>query len=659
MKNIGRIVPLIIVLAIVVTGTPFVTSATTNGITQEGAVAWMQSRLGHSLDYDGEHDEQCVDLIMYYYKFLVGYNVGGNAKDYATNSLPSGWSRIQYYKGFVPQAGDVVIWTSGGGGYGHVALIVAANEWTMDIIEQNYNYQPFCTKREGVWYTDIWGVIRPDFNSNNWIPASISTGNYYLKNKSTGTYLTVSGYADTNERNVVVESLNSNTTNRKAQAMAISKVSSGYKLRPQICSSRLINANAWQIVSGINVNIFDDVADSTQYWYFEAVSGGGYIIRNAQNTSCVLNAESSGNVNVATYNGGNSQIWYLESADHTHSYSSSVTKSPTCTESGTKKYTCSCGSSYTETIAALGHSYTNYTYNNNATCTADGTKTAYCNNGCGMSNTIAETGTQTAHQYSSSVIKPASCTETGIREYTCTFCSSSYTETISMGMHWWSEWRVVKQPTYNEYGIKACSCLNCGTEKTENINKLEHPFTDVKEGKWYTDAVVWCFKNGYMAGVSGTVFGYKENVTRGMFATILAKIDGATIIMNAYPTMSFNDVVSGKWYSDSIEWAYRNGYAAGIGNNKFGYKDPVTREQIALFFYTYSSKKGYNVANKADLSVFSDFQSVHVWAIDAVEWAVANGIITGTSSAKLAPRTSASRVEIAVIVRKYVETIMK
>lgn len=184
----------------------------------------------------------------------------------------------------------------------------------------------------------------------------------------------------------------------------------------------------------------------------------------------------------------------------------------------------------------------------------------------------------------------------------------------------------------------------------------ENPFTDVDEGKWYTEGILWCYKHGYMAGVSETLFGRKSNVTRAMFVTILAKIDGADT--SSYTEMSFTDVPAGQWYSNSIEWAASNGYAAGIGGGQFGRKADVSREQITLFFYTYSSLNGIDVSNKADISSYTDLDSVHSWALDAVKWAVAKGLVTGVGENVLAPRASATRAEIALIVKNYVENIL-
>lgn len=155
---------IVLVMCILIISCPIISTATTNGKTSADAVVWANNHAsnGSVLDYDGVYGAQCVDLIKYYYVFLGNDAVNGNGKDYATNSLPSGWTRIQYYSGFVPQPGDVAVWTTGGGGNGHVAIVISANASTMTVVEQNWVGQ-YCSSRSNASTSGIWGVIRPDF----------------------------------------------------------------------------------------------------------------------------------------------------------------------------------------------------------------------------------------------------------------------------------------------------------------------------------------------------------------------------------------------------------------------------------------------------------------------------------------------------------------
>ena len=183
------------------------------------------------------------------------------------------------------------------------------------------------------------------------------------------------------------------------------------------------------------------------------------------------------------------------------------------------------------------------------------------------------------------------------------------------------------------------------------------PFVDIQNGKWYTDSVVWCYKNGYMAGVSSNMFDYKGAVTRAMFATILAVIDGSDL--SSYTSSSFADVPTDRWYSSAIQWAYQNGYAAGYSNGLFGRNDNVTREQIALFLYTYSALNGIDVRARAVLSGYNDVSRIHDYAISAVSWAVDVGLISGTTTTTISPRDPVSRAQMSLIIMNYIINVLE
>ena len=117
-------------------------------------------------------------------------------------------------------------------------------------------------------------------------------------------------------------------------------------------------------------------------------------------------------------------------------------------------------------------------------------------------------------------------------------------------------------------------------------------FDDVANERWYSEGISFCAANGYMTGTSDTVFDRNADLTRAMFMTILAKVDGADLAEYEGKS-SFEDVKTDGWYTSAIEWAYQNKLASGMGFNKdgeivFGYKNPVTREQMSTFLYGYA-----------------------------------------------------------------------
>ena len=242
---------------------------------------------------------------------------------------------------------------------------------------------------------------------------------------------------------------------------------------------------------------------------------------------------------------------------------------------------------------------------------------------------------------------PGTCIEPGARLKVCLYCGESEAEDTSTRPHIWRGW--IPKPD----GSFDCYCAYCGEREAYWLG--ENPFKDIKTGKWYTLSVSFCFDLGYMTGVSADNFDYKGTMDRQMFAVILAKIDGADL--SGYEEMTFSDVKPGQWYSAAVEWAYQNGYASGIGEGVYGRKNFVTREQLAVFFYTYSQKKGYDVSARADLSSYADLSNAHSWALDALSWAVNEGIISGTGETTLSPRDSATRAQVSVIIMTYMQTV--
>ncbi len=168
-------------------------------------------------------------------------------------------------------------------------------------------------------------------------------------------------------------------------------------------------------------------------------------------------------------------------------------------------------------------------------------------------------------------------------------------------------------------------------------------FNDVQAKAWYKDAVEYVTKKGLMNGVGDKKFSPDGTLTRGMLVTILWRLDGS-------PT------VSGKTFSDvsSKQW-----YASGYGNGKFGPDDLITREQFAAIVYRYAGMKKYDVSKTVKLNSFTDSAKVSSWASDALSWANAAGLITGTSAGTLDPKGNATRAQAAAILMRFCENVAK
>lgn len=189
-------------------------------------------------------------------------------------------------------------------------------------------------------------------------------------------------------------------------------------------------------------------------------------------------------------------------------------------------------------------------------------------------------------------------------------------------------------------------------EDKEDSPVWENQFADVKEADWFYGAVKYVYEKGLMKGVSDTAFSPTATTMRAMLVTILYRLEGSPAVSATNP---FSDVAAGKYYDDAVIWAVANKIVSGNGNGKFGPEDPITREQMAAILYRYASFKGYDVSARADLSAFSDADSVSAYAKDAMAWANAKGLIQGYGT-KLTPKSNALRAQMAAIIQRFLES---
>lgn len=165
-------------------------------------------------------------------------------------------------------------------------------------------------------------------------------------------------------------------------------------------------------------------------------------------------------------------------------------------------------------------------------------------------------------------------------------------------------------------------------------------FTDVPAGSWYEEAVNYVHEKGLMNGTSSNAFSPNANTTRGMIVTILARVEGVNT--NGTP-----------WYAAGQKWAMDNGISDGT--NMPGV---ITREQLATILYRNAKQKGYDVSKSAALTAFSDADKVSGYAAEAMQWAVAEGLLQG-SNGRLNPQGSATRAQVATILMRFMEKIAK
>ena len=174
-------------------------------------------------------------------------------------------------------------------------------------------------------------------------------------------------------------------------------------------------------------------------------------------------------------------------------------------------------------------------------------------------------------------------------------------------------------------------------------------FTDVKTTDWFYDGVQYAYEHGMMNGTGNDMFSPNATTTRGMIVTILHRLEGTP---SANGT-AFSDVANGKWYSEAVSWASSKDIVNGYGNGRFGPEDTITREQMAAILYRYAKYKGYDVSASASLSKYTDAAQISSYAIESMIWSNAAELITGTSSTTLSPKGSATRAQVAVILMRF------
>ena len=149
---------------------------------------------------------------------------------------------------------------------------------------------------------------------------------------------------------------------------------------------------------------------------------------------------------------------------------------------------------------------------------------------------------------------------------------------------------------------------------------------------WFSDAVKYVSDKKLMTGTSASTFSPKADTTRGMLMTMLARMSGE------------DTSGSSPWYKKGLEWALANGVSDGTSPEKL-----ITREQLATMLYRYAGSPETN----SSIAAFNDAESVSTYAQAAVKWAVEKGIVTGKSSNKLDPKSSATRAEMAAMIQRY------
>lgn len=316
---------------------------------------------------------------------------------------------------------------------------------------------------------------------------------------------------------------------------------------------------------------------------------------------------------------------------HTFVFTKNI--APTCTEAGYDLYTCSgCGATEKRNVKpALGHKWDSGTVTAEPTEKDPGTMTYTCTV-CGATKTevIPATGPHTHVWGEGTVTVAPTETTPGVRTYTCTVCGQTRTEII---------------PATGSAvcpGGAACPSFR---------------FRDVPApSNWAHEGIDYCVRHGLMSGFDATTFSPDTVSTRAQIVMILYNLSGDTTDYSKY-YVPFTDVRPGTWYYNAVAWGYDKDIVAGMTPTTFAPDGLITREQMAVLLYGYTEKYApAYLGGAASLNGFPDAASVSNWAYAAMSWAVGNGLISGIASNGadyLAPSGGATRAQIAAIMMRY------
>ena len=180
-------------------------------------------------------------------------------------------------------------------------------------------------------------------------------------------------------------------------------------------------------------------------------------------------------------------------------------------------------------------------------------------------------------------------------------------------------------------------------------------FTDIN-GHWAADNILFAASRGLLSGTSDTTFSPDTGMTRGMFVTALGRLAG--INPDSYQTGKFTDVKADAYYAPYVNWAAQTGIVEGVTATTFAPDTNINREQMAVIMKNYAAKLGYDLPQTLKAVTFADNTQISSWAKDAVKSMQQAGILAGKNENKFDPKGTATRAEVATVLRQFVEIVI-
>ena len=180
-------------------------------------------------------------------------------------------------------------------------------------------------------------------------------------------------------------------------------------------------------------------------------------------------------------------------------------------------------------------------------------------------------------------------------------------------------------------------------------------FTDVNN-HWAKDNMLFVVSRGLLSGTSATTFSPNTGMTRGMFVTALGRLAG--VDPTDYQASMFTDVKEDAYYAPYVNWAAKTGVVSGTTDTAFAPDININREQMAVIMKNYAAKLGYTIPKTLEVVNFADSAGISSWAKEAVKSMQQAGILAGKTNNCFDPAGTATRAEVAAVLRRFVEIVI-
>ena len=258
------------------------------------------------------------------------------------------------------------------------------------------------------------------------------------------------------------------------------------------------------------------------------------------------------------------------------------------------------------------------------------------------------------HSYRSKTIRKATCTEEGLRVEACEYCGTRKSETVIPALgHDIAQVSTVTEPTATRDGVGIGHCTRCEQDIQTVVSRI---FTDTYPDWFYSDALDYCYENGIINGLTADTFGPGATLNRAQLVTMLYRHAGSPEVEGEN---RFTDVPEGQFYTNAVLWASTNGIVNGYEDGSFRPGKEITRQEIVTMLHRYVVGLGKDNGERSDLSAFTDLDQLMGYAADAMQWAVANGVINGVSATELGPQQSANRAQTVTILYRIITGILE